>query len=88
MLQNADDAGDGDRKVEFILTNSYLILLHDGKHFTEEDVKAITDFASPEREKVRGPKTTGYMGIGFKSVFNYNETVIILSQEATLLLSC
>lgn len=75
ILQNADDYEA--KEVFFKLSETELWIEHDGKPFTEENVKAITYFGqSTSREDL---VKTGRFGIGFKSVFAFTATPIIIS---------
>ncbi len=80
LLQNADDAGSD--SVSFIVIDGYLIFTHKGKHFTEQDIQAICDAASPHRLKVEQHDQIGNKGIGFKAVFSLASEVSILSNYA------
>ena len=75
ILQNADDYGA--KEVFFKLSEKELWIEHDGKPFTEKNVKAITYFGqSTSREDL---VKTGRFGVGFKSVFAFTATPIIIS---------
>ena len=75
ILQNADDYGA--KEVFFKLSEKELWIEHDGEPFTEENVKAITYFGqSTSREDL---VKTGRFGVGFKSVFAFTATPIIIS---------
>ena len=75
ILQNADDYGANE--VLFKLSEKELWIEHDGEPFTEENVKAITYFGqSTSREDL---VKTGRFGVGFKSVFAFTATPIIIS---------
>ncbi len=75
ILQNADDYGA--KEVLFKLSEKELWIEHDGEPFTEENVKAITYFGqSTSREDL---VKTGRFGVGFKSVFAFTATPIIIS---------
>lgn len=77
ILQNADDYGA--KKVSFKLSETELWIEHDGEPFVEENVKAITYFGqSTSREDL---VKTGRFGIGFKSVFAFTATPIIISGD-------
>lgn len=76
LLQNAEDAGA--TSAIFHLTENSLNLGHNGKEFTLEDVKAITNYGASEKiaeEKI------GKFGIGFKSVFSITDAPQIHSGE-------
>ena len=75
ILQNADDYGA--TEVLFKLSKDNIVIEHNGKPFKEENVKAITYFGkSTSREDL---VKTGRFGIGFKSVFAFTATPIIIS---------
>lgn len=75
ILQNADDHGA--TEVLFKLSKNEVVIEHNGEPFKEENVKAITYFGkSTSREDL---VKTGRFGIGFKSVFAFTATPIIIS---------
>ena len=75
ILQNADDYGA--TEVLFKLSEDDIVIEHNGVPFKEENVKAITYFGkSTSREDL---VKTGRFGIGFKSVFAFTATPIIIS---------
>ena len=75
ILQNADDYGA--TEVLFKLSEDNIVIEHNGESFKEENVKAITYFGkSTSREDL---VKTGRFGIGFKSVFAFTATPIIIS---------
>ena len=75
ILQNADDYGA--KEVFFKLSEKELWIEHDGEPFTKKNVKAITYFGqSTSREDL---VKTGRFGVGFKSVFAFTATPIIIS---------
>ena len=75
ILQNADDYGA--KEVFFKLSETELWIEHDGEPFIEDNVKAITYFGqSTSREDL---VKTGRFGVGFKSVFAFTATPIIIS---------
>lgn len=83
LLQNANDYPliiDGEKQmvdVEFHITDEYLFFLHSGRQFNERNVAAICDFN--DREKTANSEAIGYKGIGFKTVFAYNNYVYLQS---------
>lgn len=78
LLQNAEDAEA--TSVTFELTQSQLVLRHDGKRlFLERDVEAITDVSKSAKES--NSETIGKFGIGFKSVFKYTDSPRIYSGD-------
>ena len=77
LLQNADDYGA--TEVVFKLTPESLTLEHDGEAFSSENVSAITYFGkSTSRDDL---VRTGRFGVGFKSVFAFSATPIIISDQ-------
>ena len=75
ILQNADDYGA--TEVFFKLSKNELQIEHNGKPFLEENVEAITYFGqSTSRDDL---VRTGRFGVGFKSVFSFTATPIIIS---------
>lgn len=77
ILQNADDYGA--TKVLFILSKDKLFIAYNGEPFKEENVKAITYFGkSTSRDDL---VKTGRFGVGFKSVFAFTSTPIIISDH-------
>lgn len=85
LLQNADDSPNlqqsANVEVEFVLTENYLVFSHDGKHFSEDDVRGISNVASGDSGKAKDREKTGYKGIGFKSVFGISSKVLIKSND-------
>lgn len=78
LLQNADDTPAGN-EVSFHIDAyyDYLLIMHNGLPFNQDDVEAITSAAESTKRNDR--KKTGYKGIGFKSVFTDSEEVLIKS---------
>lgn len=77
LLQNADDAGA--TNIKFDLFDDHLVVTHNGKVFSEKDLKAICSIS-------KGTKSDDYtkigkFGIGFKSVFVYTDSPQIYSGE-------
>ena len=75
ILQNADDHGA--TEVCFKLSKNEIVIEHNGKLFTKENVEAITYFgkSTSRNDLVK----TGRFGVGFKSVFAFTATPIIIS---------
>ena len=65
ILQNADDAGASE--VVFEVSEDGLVIEHNGKPFTSDDVKAISYFGKGKTDITK----IGHFGLGFKSVFAY-----------------
>ena len=77
ILQNSDDYGA--TEVTFALTSDALTIEHNGKPFTTANVHAITSFGeSTSRDDML---KTGRFGVGFKSVFAFTASPIIISGE-------
>ncbi|MDE0018609.1 MAG: hypothetical protein OXU51_20680 [Candidatus Poribacteria bacterium] len=77
ILQNADDYGA--TKVLFKLSEDDIVIEHNGEPFKKKHVEAITYFGeSTSREDI---VKTGRFGIGFKSVFAFTATPIIISED-------
>lgn len=75
ILQNADDHGA--TEVCFKLSENEIVIEHNGQPFTEKNVEAITYFGkSTSRDDL---VKTGRFGVGFKSVFAFTATPIIIS---------
>lgn len=94
LLQNADDAARQEGlhiEVEFYLLDRHLLVQHNGKPFSPQDVEALCRYGAPGKgpeaeaasEKQYDLKKTGYKGIGFKSVFNIADKVWVLSDGYT-----
>lgn len=69
FIQNAEDAGFGlnnSGAFEVTLNRETIKIVHNGRPFSEEDVRALCGIQSSKRPE-KG--TLGYLGIGFKSVF-------------------
>ncbi len=75
ILQNADDHDA--TEVCFKLSENEIVIEHNGQPFTEKNVEAITYFGkSTSRDDL---VKTGRFGVGFKSVFAFTATPIIIS---------
>jgi len=83
LLQNANDYPviiDNEKQmvdVVFHITGEHLFFMHSGRPFNERNVAAICDFH--DREKTANSEAIGYKGIGFKTVFAYNNYVYLQS---------
>jgi hypothetical protein len=75
ILQNADDYDA--TEVLFKLSKNEIVIEHNGVPFKKENVKAITYFGKSTSREVL--VKTGRFGIGFKSVFAFTATPIIIS---------
>jgi hypothetical protein len=76
LVQNADDAEASE--IDVFVQNSVLIVSHNGASFKEEDVVGICNVGAGTKKA--NTKTTGYKGIGFKSLFGKSTYVVIFSQ--------
>jgi len=79
LIQNAEDAGLGlkNRGVfEIRINKNRVKVIHNGRPFSETDVKALCGIRSSKKPE-RG--TLGYLGIGFKSVFKVTDRPEIYS---------
>lgn len=77
LLQNAEDARAN--FVHFKLKPDRLIIEHDGRLFTPEDVRGISGVGIGTKQE--DLTTIGRFGIGFKSVFRYTDHPHIYSGE-------
>ena len=75
LLQNAEDCGATD--ILFKLLGDAIVIEHNGKPFDQADVEGITYFGKSTRPE--DFIKTGRFGIGFKSVFAFTATPIIVS---------
>ena len=75
LLQNAEDCGATD--ILFKLLGDAIVIEHNGKPFIQADVEGITYFGKGTRPE--DFIKTGRFGIGFKSVFAFTATPIIIS---------
>lgn len=75
LIQNADDAKATEVNIEVI--DSYIIVSHNGDAFSEADVRSICSVGSGTKKT--NTNTTGYKGIGFKSVFGKSNYAAIFS---------
>lgn len=76
LLQNADDA-DANRVVYQILPDG-IVFKHNGHPFKSEEVKAICSIDDSTKDP---DSHTGFMGIGFKSVFKLSSSPAIFSGD-------
>lgn len=77
LLQNAEDAGA--HFVHFHLHKDRLEVRHDGRKFTEADVRGVCGIA--DGTKADDPASIGRFGLGFKSVYAYTMTPEVHSGE-------
>lgn len=81
LIQNADDAAEGDSvvKIELQILANYLIVSHNGKPFSPRDMKGLCGVGNGTKRK--DANKTGYKGIGFKSVFGQSELVYVRTED-------
>ncbi len=79
LFQNADDAGA--TRIEVRLTHKELEVRHDGRDFSESDLRTLCRFASSNKRTLA---TIGFRGIGFKSVFAAGPTVRLTTPTLSL----
>ncbi len=72
LVQNADDAGAA--SISFIFEDDRLLVVNDGVAFTETDVRDITTAGVSHKKN-----KTGFLGVGFKSVFKMTDRPHIVS---------
>jgi hypothetical protein len=77
LIQNAEDAGA--TEVAFELFGDRLELRHDGRPFTEADVRGICGVG--HSDKTGDLTAIGKFGIGFKSVYAYTRTPRVYSGD-------
>lgn len=76
LLQNSDDAKSS--KVVIFKADTDLVYLNNGRVFSERDFASLCTSALSSKQ--RG-ESIGYRGIGFKSVVNICDSVIVVSNE-------
>src|ERR1700736_3275871 len=79
LIQNAEDAGA--TELAFDLFEDRLELRHDGRPFTEADVRGICGVG--QSDKAADLTAIGKFGIGFKSVYAYTRTPRVYSGGET-----
>src|SRR5438094_799538 len=75
LLQNAVDAGARKIRIGFEENDGVLVLEHDGRRFSDADVKGLCTRGLSQK----GATTVGFMGIGFKALFQSFECVDVSS---------
>lgn len=78
LLQNAEDAEA--KSIKFVQYSDRLEVMHDGRPFTEENLKGLCDIG--KSDKVDNLNQIGEFGVGFKSVFGICDTVKLYSEPA------
>nr|WP_315242496.1 DUF3883 domain-containing protein [uncultured Flavobacterium sp.] len=79
LIQNADDSASLSENAVYIdFRDNALIVSHDGDAFSENDIDSVTDAGASTKTSKKA--TTGYKGIGFKSVFGKSRRVSIFSE--------
>ena len=80
LLQNANDypyQKGLEVDVEIKLTENYLLFRHTGAEFSPKNVAALCN--ANDKDKTANPDAIGYKGIGFKTVFNHNNYIYLLT---------
>jgi hypothetical protein len=79
LFQNFDDSSLSNNFLDltFTICDDFIIASHQGRPFDEHDVNSIC--STGNSTKMKNHKSTGNMGIGFKSVFMHSNKVIIIS---------
>lgn len=82
LIQNADDSAiDSSLSLQVQIIDDFFILSHNGKPFTVRDLQGLCSVGSGG--KTKDTNKIGYKGIGFKSVFNQNASLVyVKSMEA------
>ena len=91
LLQNADDCiypEDEIPTLKMELTDGKLELNYNEAGFTKSNVRSITAIGESTKKKIQTDKASGEKGIGFKSVFEVAEKVIIHSNGFDFSLTC
>ena len=78
LLQNAEDAGAS--RIKFEQYADRLIVLHDGRPFSMENLQGLCDIG--KSDKTEDLNQIGEFGVGFKSVFGICETVQLYSHPS------
>ena len=78
LVQNCDDVCQAKSILRIaIVDHRYLIVAHDGKPFSENDVRGLCDVGCST--KGQDKEKTGYKGLGFQAVFRTSNYVSVLS---------
>ncbi|MBA7560716.1 hypothetical protein ES708_02345 [subsurface metagenome] len=72
LIQNAED--EESTKISFVFKKSGVIVINNGRPFTEDDVRGICSVKPGSKRK-----KIGFFGIGFKSVFSVTDKPQIIS---------
>lgn len=91
LLQNADDCIYPENEIPTLkmeLTDGKLELNYNEAGFTKSNVRSITAIGESTKKKIQTDKASGEKGIGFKSVFEVAEKVIIHSNGFDFSLTC
>ena len=75
LIQNAEDAGA--TRIDFDVHDDRLEVRHDGRPFTEADVRGVCGVAKSTKDLT----SIGKFGIGFKAVYAYTKTPRIYSGD-------
>jgi hypothetical protein len=79
LIQNADDYPNdgGDVHILFKTLDNYLLVCHTGQPFYPNNVHALCSVNAGDKSENRN--TTGFKGIGFKSIFKHSNYVWVCS---------
>lgn len=80
LLQNADDYPDKESRevsILFKIIGSYLVVCHNGQPFYPNNVHALCSVNAGDKSENK--ETTGFKGIGFKSIFKHSNYVWVCS---------
>ena len=79
LIQNADDARAKSFGIHRIGPD--ILVGNDGQDFTSKDLESLC--RSGASQKLRGHATIGYRGVGFKSVVNISQRILVISGDYT-----
>ncbi|UJR16342.1 hypothetical protein I4U23_003248 [Adineta vaga] len=78
LVQNADDASS--TRLQFaLIEGNYLIVAHNGRIFSEEDVRSLCSIN--KSTKTQDAQTVGYKGLGFKAIFGKSDYALIMTNN-------
>jgi len=79
LIQNAEDAGA--TELAFSLLRDRLEVRHDGRPFTEADVRGVCGVGQSGKTASDQLTAIGKFGIGFKSVYAYTKSPLVYSGD-------
>ncbi|MCW2751675.1 MAG: ATP-binding region ATPase domain protein, partial [Aeromicrobium sp.] len=87
LLQNAQDACAAARirgSVEFVVTDTALLVANEGEPFVPKRIRSLVRLGSSEKAARRGArKTIGYKGVGFTSAFEISDRPQIIGRTVS-----